>query len=190
MRNSIKTVPRIDSKKHFLIFERKKKDRFRIPMLLPERFPKMLPLNGGFRYPASVICVTVSKMQTVIKTITIDDTDRFANSMIWWVYLFYVQLLKWGGKRRAHTNPSVCFPCCVSHNLIVMCENCWQLAICLFWIGVQLVANCLQITPIWAWLHTKKSFHNHSRDTIHKKLKLATYGVGMGLVWCIRNYTN
>lgn len=50
-------------------------------MLLPERFPKMLPLNGGFRYPASVMCVTVSKMQTVIKTITIDDTDRFANNI-------------------------------------------------------------------------------------------------------------
>lgn len=51
-------------------------------MLLPERFPKMLPLNGGFRYPASVMCVTVSKMQTVIKTITIDDTDRFANNIL------------------------------------------------------------------------------------------------------------
>lgn len=47
-------------------------------MLLPERFPKMLPLNGGFLYPASVMCVTVSKMQTVIKTI-IDESGRVAN---------------------------------------------------------------------------------------------------------------
>lgn len=55
-------------------------------MLLPERFPKMLPLNGGFRYPASVMCVTVSKMQTVIKTITIDDTDRFANNIFFGMF--------------------------------------------------------------------------------------------------------
>lgn len=51
------------------------------PMLLPERFPKMLPLNGGLRYPASVMRVTVSKMQMVIITI-IDVTDRLANIMI------------------------------------------------------------------------------------------------------------
>lgn len=50
-------------------------------MLLPERFPKILPLNGGFRYPASVMCVTVSNMQTVIRTIIIDDMDRLANNM-------------------------------------------------------------------------------------------------------------
>lgn len=55
--------------------------QFELPMLLPERFPKMLPLNGGFRYPASVICVTVSKMQTVNNT-TIDVTGRVANIII------------------------------------------------------------------------------------------------------------
>lgn len=58
------------------------------PMLLPDRFPKMLPLNGGFRYPASVSCVTVSKMQTVIKIIK-DVTDRVANNILIFVCFFF-----------------------------------------------------------------------------------------------------
>lgn len=52
-----------------------------LPILFPDRFPKMLPLNGGFRYPASVICVTVSKMQTLTK-ITNDVNDRVANNIL------------------------------------------------------------------------------------------------------------
>lgn len=58
----------------------KMQNQFNKPMLLPERFPKMLPLNGGFRYPASVRCVTVSKMHMVMKIIN-EVTDRVANIM-------------------------------------------------------------------------------------------------------------
>lgn len=63
----------------------------KLPMVLPERFPKMLPLNGGFRYPASVICVTVSRMQIAIKT-TIDVTGRAAN-IIFVFFLFVFPFL-------------------------------------------------------------------------------------------------
>lgn len=58
------------------------------PMLLPDRLPKMLPLNGGFRYPASVSCVTVSKMPMVIKIIK-DVTDRVANNILTFVCFFF-----------------------------------------------------------------------------------------------------
>lgn len=53
-----------------------------IPMLLPERLPKMLPLNGGFRYPASVRCVIVNIIQMLIKITNDVVNDRVLKTIL------------------------------------------------------------------------------------------------------------